>query len=419
MRTKTKIRILRAEAAAPLFSKKNDRLKEVKETVKRILEAVEARGDQAVREFAREFDGFDRPSFLVDKEELIQAEQSISQELRSALQSAATNIRSFAKLQMPPEFMTELAPGHRVGQIVRPIETVAAYIPGGRYPLPSTVLMTCIPAFVAGVSNVWVTTPKPNEVVFAAAQITGAPNVALIGGAHAIAAFAFGTETIPKAGRIVGPGNIYVTAAKQILAGQVGIDFVAGPTEVLILSNDGNPAWIASDMLAQAEHDTDACAFLFTTSRALAESVAAEIALQLETLPTATVAATAIDSNSAIVICESTDQAVDLANQVAAEHLCIHDSSLLPRIQNAGSVFIGPYSPEAAGDYVSGPNHVLPTAGRACLSGGLSVLDFLKVITVQELSQDALGKVGREGAILARAEGLEGHARSIEVRLDA
>lgn len=413
------IRILSVADALPLFTRKDDRLAEVRETVRAILDEVERRGDAAVRELAKKFDGFERTSFIVSEDELVRAERSISQELRSALETAAQNIGSFAQLQMPPEFLTDLSPGHTVGQIVRPIETVAAYIPGGRYPLPSTVLMTCIPAVVAGVPNVWVTTPKPNASVFAAANITGATNVALIGGAHAIAAFAFGTETIPKASRIVGPGNIYVTAAKQILAGQIGIDFIAGPTEVLILAEDGNPVWIAADMLAQAEHDTDASAFLVTSSPSLAEAVAAEIEEQLETLSTASVARAAIDSNSAIVVCESRDQAIELSNQVAAEHLCVADRSMLPQVANAGSVFVGPYSPEAAGDYVSGPNHVLPTSGAARLSGGLSVLDFVKVITVQELTRDALGRIGREGAILARAEGLEAHARSIEVRLNA
>ncbi len=413
------IQILTVQEATPLFSNKDDRLREAKEIVKRILDSVEARGDAAVREFATEFDGFDRPSFLVGRDELADAEVAIALELKSAIENAAENIRSFATMQMPKEFMTELAPGHIVGQVVRPIETVAAYIPGGRYPLPSTVLMTCIPAFVAGVPNVWVVTPKPDETVLAAAQIAGATNVALIGGAQAIAAFAFGTETIPKASRIVGPGNVYVSAAKQLLAGQVGIDFIAGPTEVVILANEGNASWIAADMLAQAEHDLDACAFLITTSRPLAEAVAVEIDRQLESLATAAIASLAIDRNSAIVLCESDDQAIDLANQLAAEHLCVPDSSYVPRIRNAGSIFVGPYSPEAAGDYVTGPNHVLPTSGRANLSGGLSVHDFVKIITVQQLSQEALAKVGRDGALLARAEGLEGHARSIEVRLNA
>ncbi len=413
------IRILNAAEAIPLFTRKNNRLIEVREEVKAILDEVEKRGDAAIRDFAMKFDGFDRSSFIVSEEELVNAERSIDHALRSAIETAAQNIRSFAKLQMPSEFLTELAPGHFVGQIVRPLETVAAYVPGGRYPLPSTVLMTCIPALVAGVPNVWVTTPKPDQAVFAASKITGATNIALIGGAHAIAAFAFGTETIPKANRIVGPGNVYVTAAKQILAGNVGIDFVAGPTEVMILANEGNPTWIAADMLAQAEHDTDACAFLITTSKSLAEAVSEQIDSQLAVLPTADVARAAISSNSAIVLCETSDQAFDLANMAAPEHLCLAARSELPRVANAGSVFIGPYSPEAAGDYVSGPNHVLPTSGAARLSGGLSVLDFVKIITVQELSRDALEHVGRDGATLARAEGLEGHARSIEVRLNA
>jgi histidinol dehydrogenase len=238
-----------------------------------------------------------------------------------------------------------------------------------------------------------------------------------MGGAQAIAAFAFGTKTVPRADRIVGPGNIYVAAAKKLLAGEVGIDFVAGPTEILIIATEGDPGFLAADMLAQAEHDTDASAILLTTSKRLAAQVAKEVERQLSTLSTAPVASKAIDKNSAIVIVDSLDEAAELSNAFAPEHLSIHGADLLPKIRHAGSIFVGPYSPEAAGDYAAGPNHVLPTNGVARLRGGLSAADYVKVISFQQLDRRALSKLAPSITTLARAEGLEAHARSVEVRL--
>jgi histidinol dehydrogenase len=243
-------------------------------------------------------------------------------------------------------------------------------------------------------------------------------NVFLLGGAHAIAAFAYGTETIPRADRVVGPGNIYVAAAKKLLAGEVGIDFIAGPTEILIITQGGEPAWLAADMLAQAEHDTDASAILLTPSKRLANTVAKEIEAQLSTLPSAAVARKSIAKNSAIILVRSLDEAVEISNRFAPEHLSIPDSSLLSGIRHAGSIFIGPHSPEAAGDYASGPNHVLPTSGAARLRGGLSAADYVKVISTQELTPAGLERLTPAIATLARAEGLEAHARSVEVRFD-
>jgi histidinol dehydrogenase len=238
-----------------------------------------------------------------------------------------------------------------------------------------------------------------------------------MGGAQAIAAFAYGTKTVPKADRIVGPGNIYVAVAKKLLAGDVGIDFVAGPTEILIIAAGGDPRFLAADMLAQAEHDTDAAAILLTTSKRFANAVAKEIDRQLATLPTAPVARKAIEKNSAIIVVRSLDEAVELSNRFAPEHLSIHDASLLNKVKHAGSVFVGPFSPEAAGDYAAGPNHVLPTSGAARLRAGLSVHDYVKVITVQKLNAAALAALAPAVTTLARAEGLEAHARSIEVRM--
>jgi len=238
-----------------------------------------------------------------------------------------------------------------------------------------------------------------------------------MGGAQAIAAFAYGTKTVPRADRIVGPGNIYVAAAKRLLAGEVGIDFVAGPTEILIIAAEADARFLAADMLAQAEHDTDASAILLTTSRRLAERVEKQLEIQLSTLSTAAVARKAIDKNSAIVLVDSLDEAVEISNRFAPEHLAIHHAELIPKIRHAGSVFVGPFSPEAAGDYCSGPNHVLPTNGVARLRGGLSAADYVKVISVQQLDATALRKLAPSITTLARAEGLEAHARSVEVRL--
>jgi histidinol dehydrogenase len=245
----------------------------------------------------------------------------------------------------------------------------------------------------------------------------GVHRVFQMGGAQAIAAFAYGTRTVPRADRIVGPGNIYVAAAKKLLAGEVGIDFVAGPTEILIIAADANPKYLAADMLAQAEHDTDASAILLTPSKQLAARVAKEIERQLATLPTAPVARKAIDKNSAIIVVRTLDEAVELSNDFAPEHLSIHHEELIPNIRHAGSIFVGPFSPEAAGDYASGPNHVLPTGGVARLRGGLSAADYVKVISTQQLDAKALGKLAPSITTLARAEGLEAHARSVEVRL--
>jgi len=277
--------------------------------------------------------------------------------------------------------------------------------------------MTVIPAQVAGVKTICVTSPRPGAEILMTAKFLGVENVFRVGGAQAIAALAFGTATIPRVDRIVGPGNIYVAAAKKLLAGEVGIDFVAGPTEIVIIAEDADPRHLAADMLAQAEHDVEASAILLTTSRKLAEEVAREVGRQLETLPTAPVACESIRNNSAVILCPSVDAAIEASNRLAPEHLAIYDESLLPKIQHAGSVFLGAHSPEAAGDYASGPNHVLPTSGVARVRGGLSPVDFVKVISVQELTPEGLIKLAPAITTLARAEGLEAHARSVEVRL--
>jgi histidinol dehydrogenase len=412
------IRILRADEIGKLLGRRASRLASALDVVRPILEDVRRSGDRALLKYARQFDGFGGRSVRVPAGALASALAELTPQFRDAVSVASENIRHFARMQMPAEMSGEAAPGLRLGQIVRPLETVAAYIPAGRYPLPSTLMMTVIPAQVAGVPRVCVACPRPVREIFGTARLLGVAEVFQIGGAQAIAAFAFGTKTVPKADRIVGPGNIYVAAAKKLLAGEVGIDFVAGPTEILIIAEEGDPRFLAADMLAQAEHDVDASAVLLTPSRRLARAVAKEIELRLADLPTAAVARQSIARNSAIVLVRKAAEAVELANRFAPEHLSIPDASLLAGVRNAGSVFVGPFSPEAAGDYASGPNHVLPTSGAARVRGGLSVTDYLKVISVQELSAAALARLAPSITTLARAEGLEAHARSVEVRGD-
>lgn len=411
------IRILQSDQVSRLLARKARRFSEAEAVVRPILEAVRKRGDKALLEYACRFDGLERPSVRVPEKELRVAAKSLTPEFRCAVEMASENIRAYALRQMPKEWTEEVSPGICLGQIVRPLDTVAAYIPAGRYPLPSTLMMTAVPAQVVGVSNICIACPKLVPEVFGTAGILGLSQVFQMGGAQAIAAFAFGTRTVPRADRVVGPGNIYVAAAKKLLAGEVGIDFVAGPTEILIVAADGDPAYLAADMLAQAEHDADASAVLLTTSKRLASAVAKAVASQLATLPTAKVAATAISRNSAIILVPSLAEAIEIANRFAPEHLSIPDEGLLARVRHAGSVFIGPFSPEAAGDYASGPNHVLPTSGAARIRGGLSVTDYLKVISVQQLSEPALRRLAPAITTLARAERLEAHARSVEVRL--
>ncbi len=415
------LRILRSSDRAAidaLFARRSARMEEAEAVVRPILAAVRERGDAALLEYARKFDGLQGDSVRIPAEKLREAAEVADPALRSAVSTASEQIRRFAEMQAPEPWMEEVGAGIRLGQIVRPLDAVGAYIPGGRYPLPSTLMMTVIPAQVAGVGVVSVCCPGPTPATLATAGMLGVEHFFRMGGAQAIAAFCFGTETVPKAQRIVGPGNIYVAAAKKLLAGDVGIDFVAGPTEILLIFPDGDPKKLAADMLAQAEHDVDAAAILLTLSSDLAERTAAEVERQLVDLPTAPVARPAIDDNSAIVVCDSVDEACAISNDFAPEHLSISDDSMLDRITHAGSVFVGEWSPEAAGDYASGPNHVLPTGGASRLRGGLSILDYVKIITVQQLERSGLERIASAVTTLARAEGLEAHARSVEARFD-
>lgn len=414
------LRIVDTAAVPKMLARRAGRMSEAEALVRPILEAVRRGGDKALVEYAKKFDGLDAKTVAVPQKSLDEAYAELDAPMRNALKQASANIRAYAKLQLPVARQATLANGLKAGQLVRPLDVVAAYIPSGRYPLPSTLMMTAIPAQVAGVGVVCACSPRPAVAVMGTAAYLKVNRFFRMGGAHAIAAFAYGTKTVPRADRIVGPGNIYVAAAKKLLAGEVGIDFVAGPTEILIIApekaNEANPKWIAADMLAQAEHDTDASAVLLTKSKQLAAAVVKEVERQLATLPTASIARKAIDRNSAVILVSSRDEAVEISNRFAPEHLSIPDRSLLPGIRHAGSVFIGPVSTEAAGDYASGPNHVLPTSGVARLRGGLSTADYVKVISTQELNLAALKRLEPSVTTLARAEGLEAHARSVEVR---
>ncbi len=389
---------------------------QIDDVVRSIVHAVRNEGDEALLRYARQLDGLGNQALTVSAGEIEDAASRMDPAIRAAAETAISNIRQFAQAQLPKERWEEFGPGRKLGWIVRPLEAVGCYIPSGRYPLPSTLLMTAVLAQTAGVPRICITTPKPSIEILACAHMLGITEVYRVGGAQAIAAMAWGTATIPRVDRIVGPGNAYVAAAKKMLAGDVGIDFVAGPTEIAILAADGDARVIAADMLAQAEHDADSSATLITTSEALASKVAAEIESQLATLPTADVARQAIERGSAIYIVPDMQIGVEVVNHLAPEHLSLHDPSLLAGIRNAGTVFLGQDSPESAGDYAAGPSHVLPTNGAARLRGGLSAVDFVKIIAVQQLSPQALRDLQPAITTLARAEGLEAHARAVEVR---
>lgn len=404
------IRIIDYRDAGSLITRKTQRMEDAERIVAPILEDVRREGDSALLGYARKFDGFEGSSVRIP------VHGSLEPEFSRAVRIADANIREYARLQLPSEKLVEYPDGRRLGQIVRPLDSMGAYTPAGRYPLPSTLLMNIIPAQVAGVKTTCVACPHPSAEILGIAAWLGVTHFFQMGGAQAIAALAFGTATVPRVDRIVGPGNIYVAAAKKLIAGETGIDFVAGPTEIVIIAAEGKAEWIAADMLAQAEHDVDASAILLTTSRDLANAVAQDLERQLASLPTAAVARPSIENNGAIVVFDSIDRAIEFSNGLAPEHLALHDPSRLASVQNAGSVFLGSWSPEAAGDYASGPNHVLPTSGQARLRGGLSAADFVKVISVQELNPASLHALSPAITTLARAEGLEAHARSVEVR---
>jgi histidinol dehydrogenase len=409
------MRILSGRAAVARvreLANRGAQLGSVEPLVQRIVKDVRRNGDGALRKYAQRWDGLAKnESLLVGPQAITKAWESSPSQFRSALRIAAKNIRQFCAWQKPKEW-TRNRNGISVGQLVRPLESVGCYVPGGRYPLVSTLLMTVIPAQVAGVRNIRVVSPQPRSEVLAAAGFLGITEFYRVGGAQAIAALAYGTKTIPRVDKIVGPGNLYVTAAKKLVSFDCSIDFLAGPTEVVILSDDGQPEFIAADLVAQAEHDPEALAVFITTSSTLAKAVAEQTKLQARNN---SLARESLRRHGVVVVAQSHEQAIEWANRLAAEHITVSRRDL-SEIQNAGSVFVGDYSPQAAGDYASGPNHVLPTAGGARFRGGLSVMDFVKLITVQELSSKGLQRIAPTIEYLAETEGLVAHAQSIRIR---
>jgi histidinol dehydrogenase len=401
-----------ADIAVKSLATRATKLTTLEPQVRRIINDVRRNGDRALRRYAERWDGLAKnQSLQIPEAEIAAAYKNISPDLRQSLREAAINIRRFSQWQMPKSW-TRTRSGVSLGQLVRPLNSVGCYVPGGRYPLVSTLLMTVIPAQVAGVRNICVTSPNPSKEVLAAAAMLGVRNFYRVGGAQAIAALAYGTKTISRVDKIVGPGNNYVTAAKKLVAFDCAIDFLAGPTEAVVLSNSGNAEFIAADLVSQAEHDPDALAVFITTSRKLAQSVSENVTRLAQSNPTAQ---DSIRRHGVILLAPSRVQARAWANELAPEHITV-DRNDVSFIQNAGSIFVGHYSPQAAGDYASGPNHVLPTAGQARFRGGLSVFDFLKLITVQQLSQPGLRHIAQTVECLAQAEGLAAHAQSIRIR---
>jgi histidinol dehydrogenase len=411
------MRILSGAAAAASVRRmaaRGSRYAEVEPGVRRIVADVRRRGDRAVRKYAEQWDGLPpREPLRVTEEEIKAAWKSAAPKLKASLRTAAANIRRFCEWQKPMEW-TRTRNGITVGQIVRPLDSVGCYVPGGRYPLVSTLLMTVIPALVAGVENIRVVSPQPRPEVLAAAGMLGVREVYRVGGAQVIAALAYGTQSLPRVDKIVGPGNLYVTAAKKLVSFDCAIDFLAGPTEIVIVSDAGTPEFIAADLVAQAEHDPEALAAFITTREELARRVARAAEKRSRRN---TVARQSLRRRGIILVSASRQQSLEWANEVAAEHLTV-DSADVALVRNAGSIFVGDYSPQAAGDYSSGANHVLPTSGAARFRGGLSVLDYVKVISVQRLSRPGLKRIAPVIESLANTEGLRAHGESIRARFD-
>ena len=381
--------------------------------VAQIVAEVRRAGDAAALRYARRFDRLSEP-VEVTREEMQRGLRAIAPELRTALRTAARHIRRVARRQVPRGWRALVTPGVEIEQRVTPLDRVGCYVPAGRYPLPSSLLMTVIPARVAGVGEVIVVCPRPDPAVLAAAAIAGATRLFRLGGAHAVAALAYGTATVPKVDKIVGPGSAYVAAAKALVSADCPIDFHAGPTEIVMIATRGNAAWMAADLVAQAEHDPDARAIVLTPERQLADRVAAQVRSRL---PKEGPARASIRQHGVIVVTASLDEAVELANQIAPEHLVCDQETVARRATRAGTVFVGPYGAQAAGDYATGSNHVLPTAGAARFRGGLSASDFVHVHSVQRITRSGLEALATTILPLAEAEGLVAHADSIRVRI--
>ena len=399
-------------AVSELLSATRVRDRATERQAARIVDRVRRGGDRALRQLAEKLDGL-RGSIEVPKQRWEREALALSPDVRRAIARAARHIKSVSKRQVPKGWRHRVGAGITIEQRVIPLSRVGCYVPAGRYPLPSSLLMTAIPARAAGVGEVIVCCPRPDAAVYAAAIEAGADRLFRIGGAQAIAAMAYGTRTVPRVDKIVGPGNRWVSAAKSLISADCGIDFYAGPTEILIVTASGPPEWIAADLLAQAEHDPDARAVLITTSRRFAQRVADEIARQM---PSIGPSRQSIRRHGGIIVCRSLTEAIELANAAAAEHVVAGTEAIARRVLNGGAVFVGGWTAQVAGDYAIGSNHVLPTAGAARYRGGLNAADFVKLVSVQRMTERGLRSIGRTITTLARAEGLESHARSIEIR---
>jgi histidinol dehydrogenase len=408
------IRSSDSRAVASLVDRRPARNPAIERTAAAIVDRVRRQGDRAVMTYAKRFDTLREP-MEVTRAEMRDARQQVPADVRRAIQQAAAHVRHVAARQVPRAWAVTPAAGVRITQRVQPLDRVGCYVPGGRYPLPSSLLMTAIPAVVAGVPEVVAVCPRPDATVLFAAAEAGVSRLFRIGGAHAVAALAYGTATIPRVDKIVGPGNAYVAAAKALVATDCAIDFFAGPTEIAIVSTRGTPAWIAADLIAQAEHDPDARAILFTPSPTLALAVAADVQRQL---PATGPAAAALRNNGAVVVTRSEAEAIALSNRMAPEHVVCDTQAVAARLTRAGTIFVGNHSAQACGDYMTGSNHVLPTSGAAAARGGLSAADFVRVVNVQQITARGLQRIGPDAVSLAAAEGLVGHAASIRIRLE-
>lgn len=415
------------EVANDVIFARSTPTQDVSAAVSEIISAVRAGGDAALREFTAHFDGVQLAALSVSQAELEEALDTVSPALLDILRQAAAHIREFHEKQRRASYLTERENGVLLGQRILPLRRVGLYVPGGTASYPSTVLMDAIPAKLAGVPELIMTTPagkdgKVNPVILAAAGIAGVDRIFKLGGAQAVAALAYGTESVPAVDKIVGPGNAYVAEAKRQVFGQVAIDMIAGPSEILVVADGkSDPRFIAADLLSQAEHDRNASAVLITDSPALAEAVRDETERQLRLLPREEIAQESIDRNGKIIVADDLRCAIAVANEIAPEHLelCVEDPmTWLGQVRNAGSVFLGRYCPEALGDYFAGPNHTLPTSGTARFSSPLSVDDFVKKMQFISYTPDALRAEYQQIAAFARQEGLQAHARSVEIRFE-
>jgi histidinol dehydrogenase len=402
-----------------LLARRAHRDDEANSVAATIVADVRKRGDSALFAWTKKLDELDlsQTRVWISEKEIRAAKRQVSSEFLKAIQRTAKNVRRVAEKQLPRPWTIETEPGVKISQRVSPIESIGCYIPGGRFSLVSTLVMTAVPARVAGVSRIIAVCPRPNPELLATASVLGVDKIARVGGAQAIAALAYGTKSIPRVQKVFGPGNKYVTAAKQLVSGDCAIDLPAGPTEAIVVAAEGNARWIAADLLAQAEHAKDAASFFVTTSRSLAEEVQREIKWQLAELPPG-MASVSTETAGAILVADSLEQACGFVNLFAPEHLSLPENSerILKRIRSAGTVFLGPWGAQSLGDYATGSNHVLPTGGWARKRGGLSAADFVKCLSVQTIRRKGFVRLAATVETLAESEGLMAHRNAVRVR---